>query len=146
MAQVEKSVLVFHSAQQMFSLVDLVEDYPKFLPWCGGSDVKLRDDTTTLATLMIDYHHIKHSFTTKNFKQTPSLIEMKLEDGPFRHLDGCWQFTHLDDEACKVEFRLHYEFSSKLLETLIGPVFSHICNTFVDAFVQRAEKVYGGGL
>lgn len=143
MAQVEKSVLVFHSAQRMFSLVDNVEEYPKFLPWCGGSDVKLRDDTTTLATVMIDYHHIKQSFTTKNRKETPSLIEMKLEDGPFRHLEGFWRFVHLDDDACKVEFRLHYEFSSKLLETLIGPVFSHICNSFVDAFVQRAEKVYG---
>lgn len=143
MAIVEKSVLVLHSAQQMFDLVDGVELYPQFLPWCGGTEVKWRDDASTVATVMIDYHHIKQSFTTENAKQIPSLIEMKLQDGPFRHLDGSWRFIALDENACKVEFRLHYEFSSKLLESLVGPVFSHITKNFVDAFVERAEKVYG---
>jgi len=143
MAQVEKSVLVLHSAQQMFDLVDGVENYPQFLPWCGGTDLKWRDETTTLATIMIDYHGIKQSFTTENTNQIPALIEIKLQDGPFRHLEGSWRFIALDENACKIEFRLHYEFSSKLLESLFGPVFNHITNNFVDAFVQRAEKVYG---
>jgi len=143
MALVEKSVLVLHSAQQMFDLVDGVELYPQFLPWCGGTDVKWRDETSTVATVMIDFHRIKQSFTTENTKQIPSLIEMKLQDGPFRHLDGSWRFIALNENACKVEFRLHYEFSSKLLESLVGPVFNHITSNFVDAFVERAEKVYG---
>ncbi len=143
MAIVEKSVLVLHSAQQMFDLVDGVELYPQFLPWCGGTDVKWRDEASTVATVMIDYHRIKQSFTTENAKQIPSLIEMKLQDGPFRHLDGCWRFIALNESACKIEFKLHYEFSSKLLESLVGPVFNHITNNFVDAFVERAEKVYG---
>lgn len=143
MAIVEKSVLVLHSAQQMFDLVDGVELYPQFLPWCGGTDVKWRDDASTVATIKIDYHRIKQSFTTENAKQIPSLIEMKLQDGPFRHLDGSWHFIALNESACKVEFKLHYEFSSKLLESLVGPVFNHITNNFVDAFVERAEKVYG---
>jgi ribosome-associated toxin RatA of RatAB toxin-antitoxin module len=143
MALVEKSVLVLHSAQQMFDLVDGVELYPQFLPWCGGTDVKWRDETSTVATVMIDFHRIKQSFTTENTKQIPSLIEMKLQDGPFRHLDGSWHFIALNENACKVEFRLHYEFSSKLLESLVGPVFNHITSNFVDAFVERAEKVYG---
>ncbi|PWB58650.1 MAG: ubiquinone-binding protein [Nitrosomonadales bacterium] len=143
MAIVEKSVLVLHSAQQMFDLVDGVELYPQFLPWCGGTDVKWRDEASTVATVMIDYHRIKQSFTTENAKQIPSLIEMKLQDGPFRHLDGCWRFIALNESACKVEFKLHYEFSSKLLESLVGPVFNHITSNFVDAFVERAEKVYG---
>lgn len=143
MAIVEKSVLVPHSSQQMFDLVDGVELYPQFLPWCGGTDVKWRDDASTVATVMIDYHRIKQSFTTENAKQIPSLIEMKLQDGPFRHLDGSWRFIALNENACKIEFRLHYEFSSKLLESLVGPVFNHITNNFVDAFVERAERVYG---
>jgi ribosome-associated toxin RatA of RatAB toxin-antitoxin module len=143
MAIVDKSVLVLHSAQQMFDLVDGVELYPQFLPWCGGTDVKWRDETSTVATIGIDFHRIKQSFTTENTKQIPSLIEMKLQDGPFRHLDGCWRFIALNESACKVEFKLHYEFSSKLLESLVGPVFHHITNNFVDAFVERAEKVYG---
>jgi ribosome-associated toxin RatA of RatAB toxin-antitoxin module len=143
MAIVEKSVLVLHTAQQMFDLVDGVELYPQFLPWCGGTDVKWRDEASTVATVMIDYHRIKQSFTTENAKQIPSLIEMKLQDGPFRHLDGCWRFIALNESACKIEFKLHYEFSSKLLESLVGPVFNHITNNFVDAFVERADKVYG---
>lgn len=143
MAQVEKSVLVPYSAQQMYDLVDGVENYPQFLPWCGGTDLKWRDETTTLATITIDYHGIRQSFTTENTNQIPSLIQIRLQDGPFRRLEGSWHFIALNENACKIEFHLHYEFSSKLLESLFGPVFNHITNNFVDAFVQRAEKVYG---
>jgi ribosome-associated toxin RatA of RatAB toxin-antitoxin module len=127
----------------MFALVDAVEDYPKFLPWCGGSSVNPQDDRVTHATVMIDYHHVKHSFTTENTRQVAELIEMKLLDGPFEHLDGRWRFVSLSEDACKVEFRLHYTFSHKILEKLVGPVFFIIANSFVDAFVQRAEQVYG---
>ena len=143
MIEVERSVLVGFSAERMFGLVDQVEDYPKFLPWCGGSDVKLRDEHTTTATIHINYHQVKHSFTTENSKQVPQLIEMKLQDGPFSHLEGSWRFIELNEEACKIEFRLRYEFSSKMLEKLVSPVFNYIANNFVDAFVQRAEKVFG---
>jgi ribosome-associated toxin RatA of RatAB toxin-antitoxin module len=143
MIEVERSVLVGFSAERMFGLVDRVEDYPMFLPWCGGSDVKLRDECVTTATIHINYHHVKHSFTTENSKRVPNLIEMKLQDGPFSHLEGSWQFIELNEWACKIEFRLRYEFSSKMLEKLVSPVFNHIANNFVDAFVQRAEKVFG---
>jgi ribosome-associated toxin RatA of RatAB toxin-antitoxin module len=143
MAVVEKSVLVGYSAQQMFELVDQVEHYPRFLPWCGGTELKWRDAETTVATISIDYLSVRQSFTTENAKQEPHLMVIKLKEGPFRELEGSWRFVELDQNACKVEFRLHYEFSSKLLETLVGPVFSHIANSFVDAFVRRAENVYG---
>ncbi|HEY8354769.1 MAG TPA: type II toxin-antitoxin system RatA family toxin [Methylophilaceae bacterium] len=143
MAQVEKTVLVAHSAARMYALVDAVEHYPEFLPWCGGVDLLKRDDDFTSATLHIDYHGIRQNFTTENKKVFPSLMDIKLVQGPFRHLEGVWRFIPLADDACKIEFRLNYEFSSALLEKLIAPVFSHIANTFVDAFVERAEKVYG---
>jgi ribosome-associated toxin RatA of RatAB toxin-antitoxin module len=142
MAQVEKSVLVPHSAEQMYLLVDAPERYPEFLPWCGGVDLQKRDDTITVATLHIDYHGIKQNFTTENTKTYPTLMDIKLVDGPFRQLEGVWRFIPLADDACKIEFRLHYEFSSHLLEKIIAPVFSHIANTFVDAFVSRAEILY----
>ncbi|MCB5187784.1 type II toxin-antitoxin system RatA family toxin [Methylobacillus caricis] len=141
MAQVEKTVLVGHSAACMFTLVDTVEDYTKFLPWCGGVDLHRRDDIVTEATLHIDYHGIKQNFTTENHKQFPTQMEIRLKDGPFKHLEGIWRFTPLADDACKVEFKLQYEFSSFLLEKLIAPVFSHIANTFVEAFVARADQV-----
>ena len=143
MAVVHKSVLVGYSAEQMFALVDCVEDYPKFLPWCGGVSVRQREEGKLVATLHIHFHGVKQSFTTENVNTPPTLIRMTLLDGPFRHLDGAWAFKALRDDACKIEFDLSYEFSSKLLEKLIGPVFNMIANSFVDSFCKRAETVYG---
>lgn len=143
MAAVEKSVLVFYSAQQMFGLVDRVEDYPSFLPWCGGTEVTRHSDEALEATVHIDYHHVRQSFTTENTRQEPGLIEMRLRRGPFSHLEGSWRFVELDESACKIEFSLRYEFSSKILEKLVSPVFGYIANSFVEAFVQRATVVYG---
>lgn len=142
MALVEKTVLLPFSAEQMFALVDNVSDYPLFLPWCGGASAEYVDENTVIASVHINYHQIKQSFTTRNKRQPPNVIEMQLQDGPFKQLDGHWHFTALTPTACKIEFRLHYEFSSKLLEKLVGPVFHYIANSFVDAFTRRAEKVY----
>jgi ribosome-associated toxin RatA of RatAB toxin-antitoxin module len=143
MAVVHKSVLLGYSAEQMFALVDRVEDYPKFLPWCGGVDVKQRDENKLIATLSINYHGIKHSFTTENIKSPPTLMKMRLLEGPFKHLDGTWAFKPLRDDACKIDFDLHYEFASRILEQVIGPVFHMIASSFVDSFCKRAEAVYG---
>lgn len=143
MADIEKSVLVGYSASQMFALVDGVEAYPDFLPWCGGSSVSHQSETVTHATVMINYHHIKHSFTTENTRHPPELINITLLDGPFQNLDGHWRFIPLAEDACKIEFRLHYTFSHIFLEKLVGPVFFIIANSFVEAFIARAEVVYG---
>lgn len=143
MALVEKTVLIEQPAERMFELVDRCEDYPAFLPWCSQTEVKFRDATKTVATLHINYHAVKSSFTTENEKAFPRQMIIKLVDGPFRRLEGSWSFKVLAENACKIEFRLHYEFSSKLFEKIIGPVFNHIANTFVDAFVRRAGQVYG---
>lgn len=143
MAQVEKTVLIEQSAERMFELVDRCEDYPEFLPWCSRTELKFRDEGKTVATLHINYHAVKSHFTTENDKEFPSLMKIRLVDGPFRRLEGAWRFRPLAENACKIEFSLHYEFSSKLFEKVIGPVFGHIANTFVDAFVRRAAQVYG---
>jgi ribosome-associated toxin RatA of RatAB toxin-antitoxin module len=142
MARVEKSVLVAHSPERMFELVDRVEDYPIFLPWCGGTELKSRDEHHTVATIHIAYMGIRQSFTTENTKTYPREMRIKLQKGPFSELEGDWSFLPLGEEACKIEFRLQYEFSSRVLETILAPVFSHITNTFVDAFVRRADEVY----
>lgn len=142
MHQVIKTVLVEHTARQMYDLVEQVELYREFLPWCGGTEVSLRQDGLTIATLHIDYHGLKHNFTTRNQNLAGEQIDMLLVDGPFRHLEGVWRFISLAEYACKVEFRLEYEFSSPMLEKVVGPVFSKIANTFVDAFVKRADKIY----
>ncbi|MGS0740305.1 type II toxin-antitoxin system RatA family toxin [Glaciimonas sp. GG7] len=143
MAVVHKTVLLGYSAQQMFALVERVEDYPQFLPWCGGVEVRERDNDKLIATLNIHYHGIKQSFTTENINTAPVAMKMRLVEGPFKHLDGTWVFKPLRADACKIEFDLHYEFSNKILDKLIGPVFSMIANSFVDSFCKRAETVYG---
>jgi ribosome-associated toxin RatA of RatAB toxin-antitoxin module len=139
---VEKSVLVEHSARQMFDLVDAVEAYPQFLPWCNGATIIYRDEHRTRATLHINYHGVKQSFTTENTKTPPLEMQVRLVEGPFKVLEGTWRFMALGDRACKIEFRLHYEFSSWILEKLGGAVFSYIANTLVEAFVHRAERLY----
>ena len=143
MAMVKKSVLIERSSQQMFDLVDRVEDYPQFLPWCSLTHCKFRDDTRTVATLHINYRNVKSHFTTENNKESPFSMKITLVDGPFRRLDGVWHFKPLAAHACKIEFQLSYEFSSKMFEKVIGPVFSQIANTFVDAFVRRAYDLHG---
>ena len=143
MAVVEKSVLIERSAAQMFKLVDAVEDYPKFLPWCGGTELLERSDTRTAARIHINYHGIKAHFATANDKEAPRRMNIRLTEGPFKHMDGGWIFTPLGETACKVEFRLHYEFSSKLLEKVLGPVFHRITETFVESFVKRANQIHG---
>jgi ribosome-associated toxin RatA of RatAB toxin-antitoxin module len=142
MAVVHKSVLLAYSVEQMFALVDKIEDYPKFLPWCGGAEVRKREEGKVLAALTINYHGIKQAFTTENTNTPPTEISMVLVEGPFKHLNGTWRFKPLRADACKVEFDLHYEFSSRVLEQIIGPVFSMIANSFVDSFCKRAETVY----
>ena len=142
MARVQKSVLVAHTPERMFELVDRVEDYPAFLPWCGGTELKWRDDASTVATIHIAYMGIRQSFTTENTKTHPREMRIRLQNGPFSELEGDWLFSPLGDDACKIEFRLQYTFSNRMLETLLAPVFSHITNTFVDAFVRRADEVY----
>lgn len=145
MAEVSKTVLVPHSAGEMFLLVDDVQKYPEFLPWCGGVEIKQQDETTTIAAIHIDYHGLKQKFCTENSKEFPHLMTMQLKEGPFKKFSGEWKFTPLNAEACKIEFKLHYEFSTVILEKIIVPVFSHIANTFVDNFVARAEKIYKKG-
>lgn len=142
MAVVEKTVLIARTPQQMFDLVDRVEDYPKFLPWCGGTELISRTAEHTAARIHVSYHGIKARFATENAKESPHWMKIALREGPFRRLDGGWRFVALGDDGCKVEFRLHYEFSSNVLEKALGPVFNMIVTTFVDCFVKRAHQVH----
>lgn len=144
MAQVQKSVLIWYSAEQMYGLVTDVESYPEFLPWCGGVDLHEAGAEHMRATLHIDFKGVRQKFTTANTMIPGREIELRLVEGPFSALRGRWRFTPLrDGRACRIDFELDYHFSNRLLDVVIGPVFSHIATTFVDGFVRRAEVVYG---
>ncbi len=144
MPEVSKTVIVPFLPEQIYQLVDDVERYPEFLPWCTGSSVLSRDGDVMRATLKVGFRGVKQSFSTENHNSPPHQITMKLIDGPFRSLDGHWRFNALGSKGCKIEFDLKWNFSSRILGALVGPVFSHIADTMVEAFVKRAERVYGG--
>lgn len=148
MKSVHKSVLLWHSAHEMFALVTDVGSYPAFLPWCDHTTVLDASESGMTAKVGMALSGLKQSFTTRNTPEKDRKVVMHLVDGPFSRLDGTWEFTPLGDgtqRACKVDFKLNYGFSSAALATLVGPVFDKIAANLVDAFVKRADQVYGLG-
>jgi len=143
MAAVQRSVLVEFSARQMYALVDNIESYHQFLPWCAGTEIISRDAERVVATIQLYFGGLRQQFTTENIGKPCEFIRINLVSGPFRKLEGGWGFLSLDENACKVSLRLEYEFSSSLLERVLGPVFHQIADNLVDAFVKRADSVYG---
>lgn len=143
MASISKSALVPYSAAQMYALVNDIGAYADFLPWCGASEVLSRSEDEVRASIEIAHGSLHKSFTTRNRLQKDKMIEMRLEKGPFRHLEGFWRFDELDENACKVRLDLDFEFSNRLVGMAMGPVFNGIANSLVEAFVKRAEQVYG---
>lgn len=142
MPSIEKSALVSYSAQQMFDLVNDIDAYPHFVPGCVGATVLEQGDDYKVASLDISKAGIRKSFTTRNQLHAPERIDMQLVDGPFKRLTGGWTFTPLADDACKIQFQLEFEFSNRLLGMAFGKIFSEVTARMVDAFVQRAKKVY----
>ncbi|HIP81894.1 MAG TPA: type II toxin-antitoxin system RatA family toxin [Leucothrix mucor] len=142
MPNVNKSALVPFSAEQMYKLVEDVNSYHKFLPWCSASEEIKRDNDVIVASVTIAKGGVNKKFTTRNLLQKNKMIEISLVDGPFKHLHGFWRFDELKADACKVSLDLEYEFSSKLLGMVVGPVFNQVANTMVDSFVEEAKSVY----
>ncbi len=148
MKHVQKSVLLWYSPREMYTLVVGIPQYPEFLPWCDRADVLLQDEHSVTARLGLAFKGLRHSFTTRNLHVTDAQVQVQLVDGPFSMLQGLWVFKPLgrpgsEQQACKIEFDLRYAFSSVALEAVVSPVFDRVADTFVDAFVRRAEEVYG---
>jgi ribosome-associated toxin RatA of RatAB toxin-antitoxin module len=148
MKHVHKSILLAYSPQEMFDLVIAVSDYPRFLPWCSSAEILETLDDGVVARMGLSYMGVRHKFTTRNHNVPGQLVSLALVDGPFSMLEGAWEFKPIerpggDAPACRIEFDMKYEFSSRALEVVISPVFSRVVNTFVDCFVKRAEAVYG---
>jgi ribosome-associated toxin RatA of RatAB toxin-antitoxin module len=158
---VNKSVLIWYSASQMFNLVTDVPSYPQFLPWCdraqvlesnppGGATGGASNATHVTAQVGISFGAVRQSFTTRNTHSVDAqgvrTVHLQLVQGPFSALQGAWHFTPVGSaaqNACRVELQLSYDFDSATLAALVGPVFDKIASSLVDAFVKRAEQVYG---
>jgi len=143
MTVVQKSALVKFSAQQMFNLVNDIEAYPKFLPWCSGSRIIKREGNIVEAEVMISKGGFKKSFSTRNLNEEGRKITVALLEGPFSSLEGVWEFMPLREDASKISLDLEFEMSGKLASLAFGAVFNQICNTMVSSFTARAKEVYG---
>lgn len=141
MKRVARSAIVEHSAAQMYALVEDIEAYPDFLPWCAAAVVHERRPGATKATLTVGAGRLRHSFTTQNDNRPGEAIDMRLVEGPFRSFAGQWRFVPLGPHACRIEFSLRYEFSSRALSRLLAPLFDGIADSMVDAFVRRAADL-----
>ena len=143
MHNISKSAIVPYSCKKMYQLVNRVDRYPEFLDWCTSTSILNQTEDQVTASVKINKSAFNQSFTTIN-KLTPNKrIDMQLKDGPFSHLSGYWKFTKLNNSACKIELQLQFDFSSKLVDVAISPIFSSIANSQLDAFVKRAKYVYG---
>ena len=134
MKQINRQAIVPFSCQQMFELVDDIEAYPEFLPFCSGATLISRDDNALVASLKVSKSSFEQSFTTKNTNKPYQSIAMELVDGPFKSLNGLWSFTHLSDTAAKIELDIEFEFSNKFMDLAFGKAFSQLAESFVDAF------------
>lgn len=140
---VNRSAIVPYSPDEMYALVDDVDAYREFLPWCSGSAVQSRHGEVQLARVDVDFKGLKKSFVTENTGFPGERIDMRLKEGPFRELKGSWTFDALGSSATRVQLHLQFEFSGAMVDKLLGPVFKSISGSLVDSFVRRAEVVYG---
>jgi ribosome-associated toxin RatA of RatAB toxin-antitoxin module len=138
-----RSAIVEHSAEEIYRLVEDIESYPGFLPWCLAARVHERGAASTRATLTVGMPGLRQSFTTRNDNRPGQSIDLHLIDGPFKTFAAAWRFHPLSPRACRIEFTLRYEFSSRALSRLLEPLFNGIANSMVDAFTRRAAEVYG---
>jgi ribosome-associated toxin RatA of RatAB toxin-antitoxin module len=143
MPLVERSALVTYTPAQMFALVDDVGRYPEFLPWCTAARTQAVTPVERLATVKVARGVLQAEFTTRNTLQPDTQIQMQLVHGPFRDLKGLWRFDALGEKGCKVQFRVEFEFKNRLTATAFNAIFETLCATIVDAFAQRAQKIYG---
>jgi len=142
MRTVDRSALVPYSAEQMYALVEDVESYPAFLPWCTGARLIRKEEAELEAAIGLGLGALQAEFSTRNQLQPPTAMTMDLLDGPFRSLSGRWDFSVLGGQGCEARLQLHFEFEHRTQDLLFGAAFEKICSELVDAFVKRAKVLY----
>jgi ribosome-associated toxin RatA of RatAB toxin-antitoxin module len=142
MREMHRSALVPFSAEQIFDLIEQVEHYPEFLPWCTRTQLIERTDSVVTATVEVGFRDLHVRVTTRNDKRRPEWMSIAMEDGSFRHFHGLWSLRPLGTLGSRIDFSLRYELALHA-ERVAGPLIDHAANRMVDAFVQRAESLYG---
>jgi ribosome-associated toxin RatA of RatAB toxin-antitoxin module len=142
MKRIARSAIVEHPASELFALVEDIEAYPQFLPWCREARVRERNAGRTVATLTVGLKGVRYEFSTENSNRPPEAIDMRLLEGPFRCFEAHWRFHALGPRAARIEFSMAYELAGRLVARALAPVFDSIADTMVDAFKRRADQVH----
>jgi ribosome-associated toxin RatA of RatAB toxin-antitoxin module len=142
MREVVRSALMPCTAQQMFDVVNDVEQYPKFLPWCVSTEVLESTPDLMVGRLVLAKGGIRQSFSTRNTLHAPTRIDISLVEGPFSTLEGSWNFKPLGEDGCKVDMTLRFDFDSRVMNATLGKVFNSAADRLVDAFCERADVLY----
>lgn len=143
MHRVNRSALVPFSADQMFRLVEDVEGYPEFLPWCADATLHSREGDVVIGSVLMSKGALKKRFKTRNEMTPGERITLELIDGPFSSLEGEWLFEAIEDAGSKVSLNIEFDFDSPITDRLLGRFFEDICNSMVRAFTERAIVIYG---
>jgi ribosome-associated toxin RatA of RatAB toxin-antitoxin module len=143
MADIKRSALMPYPARVMYDIVNDVERYPEFLPWCGGVELHQVDETSMEASILMQAAGLNHWFKTRNSMVPGASIEITLLEGPFSRLEGYWHFSPIAIDGCKIELMLHFEIKHSLAAAIIKPAFSRIANTMVESFCKRAQDLHG---
>lgn len=138
----EKRRLPF-SAEQMFDLAADVERYPEFLPWCVDARIRRRNGAVIHADMTVGFGLLRETFQTHAALDRPRRIDVRYENGPFRHLVSHWEFAPAGDKACEVDFFIDFEFRSPMLQIMMGGLFGEAVRMMVAAFERRARQLYG---
>ncbi|MBK3749524.1 type II toxin-antitoxin system RatA family toxin [Stutzerimonas balearica] len=140
---IQRSALLPYPAQALFDMVNDVASYPQFLPWCSATEVLSSSDTHMQASMTVGKAGLSQRFKTRNDLDPGKRIEMTLEEGPFSHLHGIWEFKALGEQACKISLDLRFDYAGPVVKMALGPLFTQAANTLVDAFCERAKQLYG---
>lgn len=143
MTTIHRHAITPYTPGQMFAIVEDIPSYPAFLQWCRSAVILAQEQDVVTARLELVKGSVHKSFTTRNRAMPGKMIEMRLIEGPFHHLEGFWRFEQLGDNACKVSLDLDFEFRNRMVGMVVGPVFNPVANSLVDSFCKRADELYG---
>ena len=143
MAVIKKSAVVPFTCEEMYKLVNDVEAYPSYLPWCSDAQVLEQSDERLSASVSMAVGRVKQSFSTENIMQPGKRIEVRLLSGPFKYLNGYWHFEVAGERSCRISLQMNFEFKSRLLKLALDKVFNRIMLSLIEAFTERAHQLYG---
>lgn len=132
-----------YTPEQMFDMVADVGRYPEFLPWVTATRVRSDSPTEMVADMIVGFKGLRETFSSRVAKERPGHIRVDYLEGPLKHLLNDWKFAPDGEGGCTVEFCVDFAFKNRVFEMLAGQVFDRAVRKMVNAFEERAARLYG---